>query len=322
MMRHGALLPLLLLTSPADATYSIVAADPSSAASGISIASCVGSLDLDIAYGTAPGFGSVAAQASVDSQFRGRTRAVELLRLGELPAEILDEITTTAVDPSPASRQYGVAAVQHLSLDGAGSYTGSSTGGWSGGTRGRVDGAEGLRYAAQGNILTGPECVAQSVDGFLAAWVPANRGSRHSANATMAAVLKQEEECGDIAARLMRGLLAAGDNDEGDSRCTNRNPPVPADSALIRVDLADGTPWLLLSVTNSYPLNAVDVLYVEYLLWRLEHPCGEIPEPPSDAAAAAASAAAGRAKSKAHSAKALQLLQDYMAAHDGAAPVI
>ena len=169
--------------------------------------------------------------------------------------------------------RYGVAAVQHQSLDGAESWTGANTGSWSGGTRGRVGGADGIRYAAQGNILTGPECVAQSVDGFLA--VPA----RDTSSATVAARKGHtaDEECGDIAARLMHGLLAASDNGEGDVRCTNRNPPVPADSALIRVDLADGTPWLLLSVTNTYPVNAVEVLYLEYLAWRLSHPCGQIP---------------------------------------------
>ena len=253
--------------------YSIVAADPPSMASGISIASCVGSLDLGIAYGNAPGFGAVAAQASVDSQFRGRNMAVELLRLGELPAEIVGQITQSAVDPNPASRQYGVAAVQHQSLDGAESWTGASTGSWSGGTRGRVGGAEGIRYAAQGNILTGAECVAQSVDGFLA--VPV--GGPSNGTATERATSMPNEECDDIAARLMRGLLAASDNGEGDVRCTIRNPPVPADSALIRVDLADGTPWLLLSVTNTYPLNAVEVLYLEYLAWRIGHPCGQIP---------------------------------------------
>ena len=256
-------LPLLLaMVQQTHATYSIVAADPPSSSSGISIASCVGSLDLSIAYGNAPGFGAVAAQAAVDSQFRGRNLAVELLRLGELPAAIVGQITQSAVDPNPAARQYGVAAVQHQSLDGAESWTGANTGSWSGGTRGRVGGAEGIRYAAQGNILTGPECVAQSVDGFLA--VPAKG---HTA----------DEECGDIAARLMHGLLAASDNGEGDVRCTNRNPPVPADSALIRVDLADGTPWLLLSVTNTYPVNAVELLYLEYLAWRISHPCGQIP---------------------------------------------
>ena len=54
---------------------------------------------------------------------------------------------------------------------------------------------------------------------------------------------------------------------------SQREPPVPVDSAYIRVDLPSGEPWLLLSVVDTYPLSAVDVLYLEYLLWRVVNPC-------------------------------------------------
>ena len=86
-------------------------ADRDDALAGISIASCVGSLDLDIAVGMAPAWGVVAAQASVDGQFRGRTLAVQLLNEGQPADAIIERITVTAVDPNFNSRQYGIAAV-------------------------------------------------------------------------------------------------------------------------------------------------------------------------------------------------------------------
>jgi uncharacterized Ntn-hydrolase superfamily protein len=237
---------VLLLIDIAGATYSIVGTDRDEALSGISIASCVGSLDLGIAVGMAPGAGVVAAQASVDSQFRGRTLAVELLREGELGAPaILERIATAEVDPGFQSRQYGIAAVR-ATLDEplSGDWTGSSTGAWSGGTSGTAAG-DTMPYAAQGNILTGPACVEQSEAGFVADELPPRRGGGDH----------DDDECFDLPGRLMRALRAGAENGEGDTRCTRRDPPVPVDSAYLRVDLPSGEPWLLLSVVNTYPLS-------------------------------------------------------------------
>ena len=104
-MLLAALLLLFIAPRDAHATYSVVGTDTAEGLAGISIASCVGSLDLDIAVGMAPGRGVVAAQASVDGQFRGRTLAVELLEEGQLGAPaIVERITQTAVDPNPQSR--------------------------------------------------------------------------------------------------------------------------------------------------------------------------------------------------------------------------
>ena len=109
----------------------------------------------------------------------------------------------------------------------------------------------------------------QSALGFVAE--PEAAGSRRNRTAAAAA----EEECFDLPARLMRALLAGAENGEGDSRCTRREPPVPVDSAYIRVDLPTGEPWLLLSVVDTWPLSAVEVLYAEYLIWRALNPCAD-----------------------------------------------
>lgn len=258
MARAFAVLALLSAANTANSTYSIVGVDRAESLAGISIASCVGALDLDIAVGMAPGSGVVAAQASVDSQFRGRTLAVQLLGEGQPAEAVVDRITVTAVDPNFQARQYGIAAI--TSGGSSEDWTGTNTGAWSGGTHG-FDASGRMPYAAQGNILTGPGCVAQSEAGFIADPDTLN-------NATDA------DKCYDLPARLMRALIAGTENGEGDTRCTSRNPPVPVDSAYIRVDLPSGEPWLLLSVVDTYPLSAVDVLYVEYLLWRAANPCG------------------------------------------------
>jgi hypothetical protein len=198
----------------------------------------------------------VAAQASVDGQFRGRTLAVQLLSEGQTAEAIVERITVTSVDPNPQIRQYGIASLGAHPAGSSQDWTGSSTGAWSGGTSG-VDAADGrMPYAAQGNILTGPACVEQSEAGFV-----------------LEPTAEGEELCFDLPARLMRALLAGAENGEGDVRCTQRNPPVESDSAMIRIDLPSGEPWILLSVTDTWPLSAVDVLYTEYLVWRGFNPC-------------------------------------------------
>jgi hypothetical protein len=150
-------------------------------------------------------------------------------------------------------------------------WTGTSTTSWSGGTHGfNADGR--MPYSAQGNILTGPACVLQSERGFLE---EPTMATKQVTNETRDARAANTAECFDLPARLMRALLAGAANGQGDTRCTRRAPPVPVDSAYIRVDLASGEPWLLLSVTDTYPLSAVDVLYAEYLVWRALNPCAD-----------------------------------------------
>jgi len=276
---------LLLLSTPATATYSIVGADSADSLAGISIASCVGALHLDIAVGMAHGpvgFGAVAAQAYVDFKFRGRDRATEMMGQGKTADAAVKAITNSRFDEGFSYRQYGIA---ETGSEGPGSssidWTGSSCFDWSGGTSGfSVTGS--MPFAAQGNILTGPGCVSQSAAGFREEPRKRNgrvrRASPHSetgflathVNTTMA---QQEDECFDLPARLMRALLRGSDNGEGDSRCTSKRPPVAVDSAYIRVDLPSGEPWLLLSVVDTYPRSAPEVLYEEYLLWRASNPC-------------------------------------------------
>jgi len=269
---------LLVLTTPARATYSIVGADGADSLAGISIASCVGALHLDIAVGMAHGpvgFGAVAAQSYVDPKFRGRDRATEMLRQGKTAGAAVDAITNSRFDEGFSYRQYGIAETGSAGHGSSSKdWSGSNNFDWAGGISGHsITG--GMPFSAQGNILTGPGCVSQSAAGFREE--PRTRiGSvrRASFLAThMNTTKAQEEECFDLPARLMRALRRGADNGEGDSRCTSKSPPVPVDSAYIRVDLPSGEPWLLISVIDTYPRSAVEVLYEEYLGWRADNPC-------------------------------------------------
>ena len=83
--RASLVLPFALaLWAPnaASATYSIVAVDLESGAVGGAGTSCVGAnLSVYDIYGSAPGYGAVMAQASLNRE--GRERAVELLAQGK-----------------------------------------------------------------------------------------------------------------------------------------------------------------------------------------------------------------------------------------------
>ena len=75
----------------------------------------------------------------------------------------------------------------------------------------------------------------------------------------------------DLADRLMLALEVGGENGEGDGRCTPDG--VPSDSAFIRVDNADGTTLLSLSVTNTGTTNPMVLLREQFDTWREENPC-------------------------------------------------
>jgi len=322
-------LSLVVLATPAAATYSIVGADSAASLAGISITSCVGNLELDIAVGFAHGpigFGVVAAQAYVDFQFRGRDLAVEQMSAGVAADAVVAAITKHAVDPGFNDRQYGIAETGSLS-DGSSSldWTGASTFAWSGGTSG-FSMTDRMPFSAQGNILTGPGCVSQSAAGFLEESRARTGRARRSAASFLAAgveatVAQREEECFDLPARLMRALLRGADNGEGDNRCTGRSPSVPADSAYIRVDLPSGAPWLLLSAPGTYPRSAPEVLYEKYLLWRADNPC----ESGAGLAAFRANATAekeAKAEANRHSKRAEALYLEHVAAHGNSSLIV
>lgn len=157
-------------------TFSIVARSTDGAQWGVAVASkflAVGAAVPAAAHGA----GALATQAMANLAYR--PAGLALLGQGRSAAQVLETLTTA--DAHRQSRQAGV-------VDAAGTaatWTGSECHPWAGGRTGSG-------WAAQGNILTGPEVVDALVDAF-------------------------ESTSGSLSRRLLTALLAA-DRAGGDRR--------------------------------------------------------------------------------------------------------
>ncbi len=146
-------IPVLLVGSPAHATYSVVATDKSTQQVGGAVTSCVGTSGVTSVYGPAPGHGGINAQAL--SNIQGRNRGVMLLNMDVAPSDIIRQITASSFDPAADQRQYGIADLQGRAA------------GWTG--MGTLDYAADRQatlgtytYSIQGNILTGVAVINQA----------------------------------------------------------------------------------------------------------------------------------------------------------------
>lgn len=157
-------------------TFSLVARDPVHGDLGVVTASKFLAVGSVVPYAVA-GHLAVATQSYANTAFGPMADA--LLRQGVPPERIRDAFA--AVDPDHGARQYGIVAADGSSV----SFTGEDCHPWAGGRSG--DG-----WAAQGNLLTGPEVVDALVETFAASE-------------------------GDLAGRLL-AALAAGDRAGGDAR--------------------------------------------------------------------------------------------------------
>lgn len=134
------------------------------------------------------GVGAVATQAFSNVTFG--PRAIEMLKAGKTPAECAEEFKRT--DAGIQQRQFGVVAADGQSV----TFTGSQCHAWAGGR-------SGPGYAAQGNILTGPEVVDALVDTFL--------GSAQPFPERMVAALTAADAAGgDSRGRQSAALLVVG----------------------------------------------------------------------------------------------------------------
>ena len=161
-------------------TFSIVGFDPQDQSWGVAVASKFLAVGSAVPWGRA-GAGAVATQAMANLAYG--PDGLDLLAAGLAAQVVVDRLT--GADGDRDHRQLGV-------VDGAGrgaTFTGSRCLSWAGGQAG--DG-----FAAQGNILTGPEVV----DALVGAW--------RSWAAPPGAPL----------ARRLLAALAAGDRAGGDRR--------------------------------------------------------------------------------------------------------
>jgi len=158
------------------ATFSIVARDPATGDLGVATASKFLAVGSVVPYAKAD-VAAIATQSYANTTYG--PRAVQALEAGIPLAQIHDAFVAT--DPDHALRQYGIVTAAGDAI----SVTGDACHPWAGGRSG--DG-----WAAQGNLLTGPEVIDAVADTFT-------------------------RTPGELPERLM-AALTAGDQAGGDAR--------------------------------------------------------------------------------------------------------
>lgn len=193
-------------------TFSIVARDPHTGDLGVATASKFLAVGAVVPYAVAE-VGAVATQSFANTSYGPRTIAA-------LQNNILLKFVHQAfeeTDPEHAMRQYGLVDADGNTL----TFTGADCHPWAGGKTG-----EG--YAAQGNLLTGPEVIERLAEAF--------EGSREPfPERLLAALLAGDEAGGDKRGRQSAALLVVregggygGGNDRYlDLRVDDHPDPVP-----------------------------------------------------------------------------------------------
>jgi len=152
-----------LAAAPAHATWSILIADTRTGEIVLGSATCLTALDLAASTPVViAGRGAITAQSAVDATGRNRMFARDAILRGDDLSMILSDLSMR--DPGHDNRQYGMITADGDAL----TYSGIDNADWAGGVTGRLErGAPGpaddIVYAVQGNILSGPNVVADTV---------------------------------------------------------------------------------------------------------------------------------------------------------------
>ena len=157
-------------------TYSIVGCDPAAEEVGVAVQSKFPAVGSAVPWGKG-GVGAVATQAWANLSYGNK--GIELMDKGLHPEEVIRELT--GADDGREVRQVGIVDIKGRSA----TFTGKDCTNWAGGIAGE-------NFAAQGNILTGPDVVNAMAETFV-------------------------KTQGDLAEKLMKSLTA-GQNAGGDSR--------------------------------------------------------------------------------------------------------
>ena len=193
----------LVLPEDPVATFSILGFDPESGELGGAVQSRVFSVGNGVLWAEA-GVGAAATQAIVDVSYG--PQALELLRKGTKPADVVKQILDRDSDPGLRGGPWPKGGRQFAVINPAGEtavHTGKEATDWAGHKQGTL-------CTAQGNILAGPAVVEGMVKAF-------------------------EETKGRLAFRLL-AALDAGQAAGGDKRGMQ--------SAAMLIVKKDGGPWL------------------------------------------------------------------------------
>ena len=273
MIRAAVVLMVLACSSPAFATWSIVAVDRATARVVIASATCV-DRDDDFLKGVqaviVPGKGVAACQAAVDNTHQNQMLVFQELQKGTDPKEIIDLLSN---DPAFQSRQFGIVDLQGRRAG----HSGLTNGYVSQDMQGQVTGTE-IFYSIQGNILRPGRVVPNAVQAFVHA-------------------------TGAITDRVMAAMEAA-DGSGGDSRCScppwpedGGRPAIPCDGKTAHVayilmaersdtngdshnngkyamyiDVSQPAPDHARGITAGENLNPVKTLRLRYDAWRKAQP--------------------------------------------------
>jgi len=149
----------LVLPEDPVATFSILGFDPESGEMGGAVQSRVFSVGNGVLWAEA-GVGAAATQAVVDVSYG--PQALELLRKGLKPADIVKQIWDKDTDPGLRGQPWPKAGRQFAVMNPAGEtavFTGPEASEWAGHKQGKY-------CTAQGNILPGPLVVEGMVKAF------------------------------------------------------------------------------------------------------------------------------------------------------------
>lgn len=189
MRRAGAiagLLAALLLAAPASATWSIVVLNRLTGELAVATSTCISNSDISTAVPVIRvGYAAGAAQSFVLSNARNRRQIYRNSLRGATPQQLLDYIES--IDGGFADRQFGIVAFSGPPVTHSGDDNGDHASGVAG-QFGEYD------YAIQGNVLTGPNVIADAEAAFLGT-------------------------SGDIGQRIVAAMEAARDAG-GDGRCS------------------------------------------------------------------------------------------------------
>ena len=238
-------------------TFSIVARDPKSGDLGVAVASKFLAVGVVVPFAQA-GVGAVATQSYANTSFG--PRALAMFAAGAAPSLVAQALADS--DPGIASRQFGLVDTNGRSA----TFTGAECHPWAGGKSGE-------NYAAQGNLLTGPEVVETLVETFL------QNAELPFPERLLAALLAGDRAGGDKRGRQSAALLVVGNgkgyggfNDRWiDLRVDDHGDPVPELGRLLEIHRLLFNP-----AEDARPLNLAEIRWLQEATSKLGFYAGQV----------------------------------------------
>lgn len=237
------------------ATFSLVARDPQTGDLGVAVASKFLAVGAVVPW-LEVGVGAVATQSYANPRFG--PQGLALMKAGAGMEEILAIFRRS--DPGLHTRQFGMVNAHGESL----SFTGNECHDWAGGKSGE-------NFAAQGNILSGPEVIDALVDTFTNSDLP-------FPERLCAALLAADRAGGDRRGRQSASLtvVGAGKGYGGMDRWIDLRVDDHPDPCLELSRLLEIHRLLFGKAEKAELLSQEDIAWIQRSLTRLGHYRGEV----------------------------------------------